>query len=110
MLQVEQVVIEDRLAVEQIEAVAAETAAQGHDHSFRTAFGDRYLSGDSVVLVQNAGSIADGNTRILACIGENSAAGDSARSRRKEAREGPVIQGEDVVFCRLRHEQRLHLL
>ena len=110
MRQIEQVVVEDRLALEQVEAVAAEAAAQSHDHSFRPAFGDRHLGGDGVVLVQNAGSIADGNAGILTRVGENRFPGDRARSRRQEAREARVIQGEDLVFRRLRQEQRLHFL
>ena len=70
-LQIEQVVDEDRLALEQVEAVAAEAAAQRHDHSLRAAFGNRHLGGDGVVLVQDARRIADGNAGILARVGEN---------------------------------------
>src|SRR6266550_517426 len=45
--------------------------SQRHDHSFRSAFGDRHLSGDGVVLVQNAGSISDRNAGILTRVGKN---------------------------------------
>src|SRR5215469_17847576 len=56
-------------AVRQEEAVAAEAAAHSCDHSFCAAFGNRDFSGDGVVLVQNAGSISHGNSRILTGVG-----------------------------------------
>src|SRR5208337_5339029 len=91
-------------------AVTAEVAAQSHDHSLRTAFGDRHLGGDGVVLVQNAGSISDWDAGILSRVSKNRSPGGSARFRRNEAREGRVIQGENLVFRRLGQEQRLQFL
>ncbi len=81
-LQIEEVVNEDRLAFEQVETVAAEAAAHSRDHSLRAALRDRHLGGDGVVLVQNAGSIADGNVGILTRVGELRSPGGRARSRR----------------------------
>src|SRR6266849_10118709 len=86
MRQVEKIVIEDRLAFEQVEAVAAEAAAQSHDHSFRPALRDRHVGGDPIVPVQNAGSISDGNAGILTRVRKNSFSGDRARSRCHGAR------------------------
>src|SRR5579862_7239127 len=57
LLQIEEVVIEDRLAFEQVETVAAEAAAQRYNHSFRATLGNGDLRGDGVALIQNAGCI-----------------------------------------------------
>ena len=106
-LQIEEVVNENRLAFLQKQAVAAEAAAQCDDHPLRSAFWDRYLSGDGEVLVQNPGSVAERNPGILTRVSKHSFPGNRARSRRLEAHKGPVIQGEDIVFRRLSQEQRL---
>src|SRR5216683_5469283 len=70
------------VALAEKEAVAAEAPAQRRNHSLATALWDRHLGGNGVVLVQNAGSIADGNTGILTRVSEDSFPGDRARSRR----------------------------
>src|SRR6267154_1082564 len=94
----------------QEKSVATETSAQRHDHALGAPFGDRYLGGDGVVLVQNTRRIAEGNADIHTRVGKNGLPGGGARSRRQQAREGRVIQGQDVVFRRLGQEQRLHFL
>src|SRR5438067_1153406 len=68
--QIEKVVNKDWFAFLQEEAVAAEPAAQRHDHSFRTAFGNSNLGGDGEVFVQNVGSIAERNPGVLTRVGE----------------------------------------
>src|SRR5712671_1424153 len=84
-LEIKEVVNENRLAFEQIEAKAAHAAAQSHDHSLGTACGNRHLGGDGVVLVQNTRRIAERNAGIFAHIGEHGLPGDRTRSRRKQA-------------------------
>ena len=46
--EVSQIPEEDRLALEQVEAVAAETATGGQDHAFRAALGDSDVRRDVV--------------------------------------------------------------
>src|SRR5207249_5634353 len=108
--QIEKVVNKDWFAFLQEEAVAAEPAAQRHDHSFRTAFGNSNLGGDGEVFVQNVGSIAERNPGVLTRVGELRFTGDRARSRRLQAHKCSVIQRQDVVLRRFRQKQRLHFL
>ena len=56
------------------------------------------------------GRVADGNAGILARVGEDRSPGGRARPRRHEARQDRVVQRQNLVFRRLRQEQRLHLL
>src|SRR5277367_4769906 len=85
MSQIEQVVIKNRLPLQQIEAVAAEASAQSHDHSFRTPLWNRDLGGDGVVLVQDAGRVAHRNVGVRSRISENGPARDRARPWRQQA-------------------------
>src|SRR5258705_12563687 len=102
--QIEKIVNEDRFAFLQEEAIAAEAATESHDHALRTAFRNGDRGGDSVVLVEKAGSISDGNVRILTQVGENRSPGSRARPRRNDAWDERVIQWADVVLRRLRLE------
>ena len=52
---------------------------------------------DGVVLVQNGGSIGDGNAGILARVSKDRSPCGRARIRRDQAREGRIIQREDLV-------------
>src|SRR6185437_15629126 len=105
-LQIEKIVNKHRLAFEQVETVATEATAHCRDHSLRAAFWNRHIGGDGVVLIQNAGSIAAGNIGILTRKSEKSSPSRRARSRRCDARKDRVVQRQDVVFPRLRQEQR----
>ena len=83
-----EVVEKHRLALEQVEAVAAEAAAQGDEHSFGAALRDLHLGGDRVGLVQDARRIAGGQAGHLAGVGEDVPPGGRARPRRDEALQG----------------------
>src|SRR5689334_1072069 len=90
--QVEKVIVEDRLSLEQIKAVTTEATTQSYDHPFRPTFWDRHVCGDGVVLIQNAGSIADRNVGSFARIGEDRAPCDCARARGQQASNGRIIE------------------
>src|SRR5208282_2419388 len=90
-LQIEEVVDKDRLAMLQEQAVAAEAAANGHDHPLSAAFGDGDLGCDGVVLVQDIGGITDGNPGLRTGEGEDGLSGGGAWSPSHDARKDSVI-------------------
>ena len=109
-LQVHQVPEEHRLALEQIEAVAAEAAALRDDHPFGAALRDLHLGLEVVRGVEDARRVAVGRAGQLAGVGEHVAAGRDAGPRRDEPRGHGRIQRQDLVLLRLDPEQVLHLL
>src|SRR5262245_56980666 len=106
-----EVVGEHWLALEQVEAIATEAAADGNDHPFAgvlraarkphgTARAARnvYLGGDRIRPVQDARCVALGQTGHLARIGEDGSPGGRARAWRQDALQDGVVEGEHVVF------------
>jgi hypothetical protein len=69
-LQVDQVPQEHRLALQQIEAVATEAAALGHDHPVRAALRDLHVGLEVVRRVEDEGRVAVRRAGELAGPGE----------------------------------------
>ena len=109
-LQVDQVPEEHRLALEQVEAVAAEPAALGHDHALGAALRDLDLGLEVVRGVEDARRVAVRRAGQLAGLRELIASGRNARTRRDEAGRHRRVQRQHLVFLRLGPEQLLHLL
>src|ERR1700722_10984975 len=95
--EIEEVVVEDRLAMKPIEAVAAEAAAERDNHALCAAFGNGDVGGDRVIAVEDAQSVANGNAGVLADVSEFSLARCRARAGRQEPGEPGIVDREDVV-------------
>jgi hypothetical protein len=78
-LQVEEVVGEDRFALEQVEAVTAEAAAVRYDHPVAAVIGDFHLRGDGVGPAYGVGRIGVGRPGQRTRVGEDAAPGGVAR-------------------------------
>src|SRR5262249_33835713 len=112
-----EVVGEHWLALEQVQAIAAEAAAQGDDHPFAGvlraarkpngcagAARNVYLGGDGIRPVQDARCIALWQTGHHARVAKDVASGGRARPRSKDARQDGVVEGEHLVLRALYQE------
>jgi hypothetical protein len=112
-LEVHQVPEEDRLALEQVEAVAAEPAAGGQDHALGAARRHLDVGGDGVGRVQQQRRVAlrDAGHRLR--VDELGAARRDVRARRHKARRHGGVQRQHLILLGLLAEdlpQLLHLL
>ena len=105
----EEIIGEDRLALEQIEPVTAETATVGDDHPFPTTGRNLDIRRDRVGLGEDVRRVAIGRAGQFARIGELGSPSDVARLGGENAREVAIVQGEDLVFRRFHDEEFLHL-
>src|SRR4030095_14161777 len=103
----EKVVGKDRLALEQVEAIATEAATERIEHPLGAACRDFHLGRDGVGLVEGVGRVAVGQTGYFARVGEHGLAGGRVWPRYGEALEEVVVKREHVVFRRLDQEQLL---
>ena len=94
----------------EVERVPPEPPSLGHDHPFPAPLGHGHVRGDGEVPVQDVGRAPGGDVRVDAGVDELVSARRGAGPSRQDAGEPGVVQREDLVLGRLRHEDRLHLL
>jgi len=108
--QIEQVVKKNRLALENIEAVAAEPSAIGHEHTVAAIRRNGEFSGHNVGFVQNVWFVARKDASHRSRIGEHIPSCRNAWSLSRDARETRSVQWQHLILLRLHPEQILQLL
>src|SRR5271166_2311868 len=106
----EHVVIEHRLALEQVQPNPAKATAIGDDHPVATTGWHSDVCGNHVRLAQEVWCIAGWNARQDTRVGEHCLSRSRARPRCECPRKRIVVQREHVVLFCLFHKQLLHLL
>ena len=92
---------EHRLALQHVEAVAAEAAALGDEHAFAAALRDFDLGLEVVRGIEDARRVAVGRAGERAGVGEHVAAGGDAGPRRDEPRRHRRIERQHLVLLGL---------
>src|SRR5262249_15576955 len=106
-LQVDEVPEENRLTLQQIEAVAAETTTLSDQHTFGAALRNLDLGLEVVRGVEERRRVAVRRARERLRPGEDVATGGDARLRNDEALPHRRVERQHLVLLRLLHKEDL---